>query len=83
MTLKAQRPGFLTVCRDILSYCGGWFLIIYQALFVPPKDVNEWFLLLGGSLIGVPGVAEIIAWRGRTTGGGQQQAPSDSASRPS
>lgn len=55
--------------RDILSYVGGWALIVYQALAVPPKDVNEWFLLLGGSLIGVPGVAEILAWRGRGDSG--------------
>lgn len=65
-----MRKTFLVITRDITSYFGGWFLIIYQALYVPPKDVNEWFLLLGGSLIGVPGVAEIIAWRGRTTGSG-------------
>jgi hypothetical protein len=31
--------------------------------------VNEWFLLLGGSLIGVPGVAEILAWRARGSTG--------------
>lgn len=51
--------------RDAISFCGGWFIILYQMLEVPPTQVNEWFLLLGGSLIGVPGVAEIIALRGR------------------
>jgi hypothetical protein len=51
------------VFKDVTSYLGGWALIAYQALFVPPREVNAWFLLLGGSLIGVPGIAEIIAWR--------------------
>lgn len=55
---------------DVSSYIGGWALIAYQALAVPPKDVNEWFLLLGGSLIGVPGVAEILAWKARGSTGG-------------
>jgi hypothetical protein len=50
--------------RDTISFVGGWFIILYQMLYVPPTGVNEWFLLLGGSLIGVPGVAEIIALRG-------------------
>jgi len=49
--------------RDVISFLGGWFIILYQMLEVPPTQVNEWFLLLGGSLIGVPGVAEIIALR--------------------
>jgi hypothetical protein len=70
VSTQARKPGRLTVLRDVTSYIGGWLLIGYQALAVPPRDVNEWFLLLGGSLIGVPGVAEILAWRGRGTGTG-------------
>jgi hypothetical protein len=61
---------------DVSSYIGGWALIAYQALAVPPKDVNEWFLLLGGSLIGVPGVAEILAWKAR--GGTGTETPDSS-----
>ena len=67
MSTQVQRPGWVTLLFDLLSYFGGWSLIGYQALAVPPKDVNEWFLLLGGSMIGVPGVAEILSWRGRGT----------------
>lgn len=70
MSTSSRKPAGRTVLRDVTSYVGGWALIIYQALAVPPKDVNEWFLLLAGSLIGVPGVAEIFAWRGRSTGMG-------------
>ncbi len=50
--------------RDSISLLGGWYIVLWQMLKVPPADVNEWFLLLGGSLIGVPGVAEVIALRG-------------------
>jgi len=54
--------------RDTVSFVGGWVIILYQMLGVPPTNVNEWFLLLGGSMIGVPGVAEIIALRGGRDG---------------
>jgi hypothetical protein len=57
--------------RDVISFVGGWFIILYQMLEVPPTQVNEWFLLLGGSLIGVPGIAEIIALRGKKLTDGQ------------
>lgn len=75
MSTQAHRPGWVTLLFDLLSYFGGWSLIGYQALAVPPKDVNEWFLLLGGSMIGVPGVAEILSWRGKD----QTPAPTGTA----
>lgn len=67
--MSARQLSGWALARDILSYVGGWGLIIYQAVAVPPEKVNEWFLLLGGSLIGVPGVAEILTWRTRGDGG--------------
>jgi len=70
---------WFTVFKDVTSYLGGWALIGYQALAVPPKDVNVWFLILGGSLIGVPGIAEIIAWRRDTANSGGLLPPPDSA----
>jgi hypothetical protein len=65
-------------------------LIVYQMLVVPPGNVNEWFLLLGGSLIGVPGIGEIISLRNRQNGSGtgtatsptSPPAPDSSAQRP-
>lgn len=72
----------MTLLFDLLSYFGGWSLIGYQALAVPPKDVNEWFLLLGGSMIGVPGVAEILSWRGRQGGTGDTAGSSPSSESP-
>jgi hypothetical protein len=77
---QTRKPGRLSVLKDVLSYVFGMALITYQALFVPPKDVNEWFLLLGGSLIGVPGVAEILAWRARGSTG--TEAPDSSPQPP-
>lgn len=49
--------------RDAIMFVGGWYVILYQMLEVPPQNVNEWFLLLGGAMIGVPGISEIIALR--------------------
>ena len=60
-------------------------LIFQQAVFVPPLQVNEWFLLLAGSLIGVPGVAELIALRGRGAagmGGALSASPAGDSSPP-
>lgn len=82
MSTQTGRPAWVTLLFDLVSYFGGWSLIGYQALAVPPKDVNEWFLLLGGSMIGVPGVAEILSWRGRQATGtdesGGSRPPPDS-----
>lgn len=76
MSTQGRKPGRRTVLRDIVSYVLGWGLIIYQALAVPPKDVNEWFLLLGGSLVGVPGIAEILKWRATGTAAPPLSPPS-------
>lgn len=69
------RPGRWTVTRDALSFLGGWALIFQQAVFVDPSQVNEAFLVLGGSLVGVPGlmlgatsVLDAISRRGGTPG---------------
>lgn len=64
----SARPSRLGVLRDITSYLGGWALIFKQAgiLFVPPAQANETLIWVAGLLIGVPGIAQIIAWR---TGG--------------
>lgn len=75
--MRRQRPGRWVVARDVFSYMGGWLLIFQQALFVDPSRVNPWFLLLGGSLIGVPGVAEVIAFRGRNASIGTAGASSE------
>jgi len=57
-------------------FVGGWLIILYQMLEVPPTQVNEWFLFLGGSMIGVPGIAEIIALRnGRAKPTVEQSSP--------
>lgn len=65
MNTSAHRPGRFTVLRDTTNFLGGWALIAYQVREVPPGDMNEWLLLLAGTLIGAPGIAEIFAWRNR------------------
>lgn len=67
-----STPSKVTVVKDVLSYAGGWALIVHQAVFVDPQDFNLWFLLVGGALVGVPGISQLIAMR---TGGGQSQLP--------
>jgi len=68
------RPGWITLARDITSYVGGWLLIFRQAgiLFDPPAQPNDTVIWIGALLIGVPGVAQILAWR---FGGGSTTAP--------
>lgn len=84
MSKRTRRPGWFTAFKDVTSYLGGWALIVYQALVVPPQQVNAWFLLLGGSLIGVPGISEIIAWRRTNTGTSVgSPLPQDSSAPPS
>jgi hypothetical protein len=48
-----------------MSYTGGWLLIFKQAgiFFAPPVQTNETLIWVAGLLIGVPGLAQLIAWR--------------------
>ena len=63
---RHHGPSTLTVVKDVLSYLGGWGLILHQALIVPPRDFNLTLVLLGGALVGIPGVGQLLAIR---TGG--------------
>lgn len=72
------RPRWVTVVLDVTSYMAGLALIGYQCLAVPPAEVNEWFLLLAGSMIGAPGAAEILAMRSRQQRGIGTDAPASS-----
>lgn len=73
---RHRGPSALTVAKDILSYLGGWGLILHQALIVPPKDFNLTLVLLGGALVGIPGVGQLLAIR--TGGLPSQDPPEDS-----
>jgi hypothetical protein len=68
------------VVKDILSYLGGWGLIIHQAIVVPPPDFNVTLVLLGGTLVGIPGVSQLLAIR---TGGSPSPDPSQESPPPS
>lgn len=74
-----KRPG-LTVFRDVTSYVGGWLLICKQAgiVFVPPPQPNDTLIWIAALLIGVPGVAQIIAMRF----GGSAASPGGSTTAP-
>lgn len=76
---RTPRPSTLTVVKDILSYLGGWGLILHQALVVPPQDFNLTLVLLGGTLVGIPGVGQLLAIR---TGGSPSQDPPEGSPRP-
>lgn len=60
---RRRRLSVTTVVKDILSYLGGWGLIVHQALVVPPQDFNLTLVLLGGTLVGIPGVGQLLALR--------------------
>jgi hypothetical protein len=75
-----RRPSATTVAKDILSYLGGWGLILHQALVVPPQDFNLTLVLLGGTLVGIPGVGQLLALR---TGGPPLPGPPEDSPSPS
>lgn len=76
---RRRRPGTFTVVKDVISYAGGWALIVYEVAVVPPADFQWLILLMGGALVGVPGAGQLLAMRT----GGQQSASPPEASRPS
>jgi hypothetical protein len=67
------------VLRDVLSFGLGWALIFQQALFVDPSRVNETFIWLAGTLLGVPGASEVLA-RIRSGTGGSGSPPASPGS---
>jgi hypothetical protein len=73
---RSRRPSRVTVAKDIVSYLGGWGLILHQALVVPPQDFNLTLVLLGGTLVGIPGVGQLLAIR--TGGSPSPDQPEDS-----
>ena len=75
------------LARDILTFFGGWTLIFMEVL---RPEVRESVLLLGGTAIGVPGlavgfstVAEALAARRGGTGGSTSQPAAEAPSRSS
>lgn len=59
-------PSRVDVGRDLLSFAGGWYLIIYQAQFAPVFNLA---VFVGGMVIaGVPGAVQ--AWNARPGGPG-------------
>jgi hypothetical protein len=67
------------VAKDALSYLGGWGLIAHQALVVQPQDFNLTLVLLGGTLVGIPGVGQLLALR---TGGSPSEDPPEESPSP-
>lgn len=68
------RPGWTTLLRDIGSYLIGVAIMFKQAgiIFTPPPQANQTLIWIAALLIGVPGVAQIIALR---FGTGSQPLP--------
>lgn len=62
---RARKPRTGTYIKDVLSYLGGWGLIVHQVAFVPRGDFNLWALGLGALLIGEPGLAQLRPYLGQ------------------
>lgn len=75
---RTRRPSVSTLVKDSVSYLLGWGLILHQALVVPPQDFNLTLVLLGGTLVGIPGVGQLLALRT----GGQPSPDQPGVSRP-
>ncbi len=76
-TTEGRRaPGRVVLIRDAASFLFGLALMSHQAFFVPPPDFNLWVLIMGGSLVGVPGAAQVLgAARGGQSGGSASTTP--------
>jgi len=61
---QRARPGRTTVLRDGASWIFGWLLIFKQAgiLFPAPDTVSLPLVVMGGLIIGVPGLAQLVLW---------------------
>ena len=80
----SSKPTRWDCFRDGLTFLGAWGIIGWQMLAVPPRNVNETFLLLAAALLGYPFGAEAVARiRGTTGGGGTTESVSPSSSSPS
>lgn len=74
---RRRRPDRFTVIKDVVSYIGGWGLILHQALIVPRPDFNLWLLGVGAGLVGAPGVGQL--WAMRTAGSPSEPPEEDSS----
>lgn len=77
--MSRRRTSTITVVKDLVSYLGGWGLIVHQAVVVDPRDFNLWLLALGGTLVGVPGFGQLLAMR---TGGSLSDSPPEGSPQP-
>ncbi len=77
---RPRRPAAFTLVKDIGAWLLGVGLIVHQAGFVPAQDFNITLTLLGGALIGVPGVSQLLALR--TGGSPSPDQPEESQPRP-
>lgn len=74
-TNQSRLPGLWTLVRDILTFCGGWTIIFFE---VQRPELRESVLVLGGAVIGVPGLAvgaSSVAEAFRRSGTGGSQSP--------
>lgn len=57
--------------RDAISFMLGWAMMLKQAgiFFEPPETFQFWVLAIGALVAGVPGFAQVLAWRFGATGG--------------
>lgn len=87
MTAPQQAPpGWFVILRDVVALTFPWVLIFKQAGigFTPPQDVSEPILWLAGSMLSVPGVAQILSFKfGGGTGMAVSPPPDPSPALPS
>jgi hypothetical protein len=70
--------------RDTVSFLLGWALMLKQAgiFFEPPEKFEFWVLAVGALVAGVPGFAQVLAWRFGATGGSPSAPPQPPAPLP-
>jgi len=84
-TQQQPPPGWFVILRDVVALTFPWVLIFKQAGigFAPPQEVSEPILWLAGSMLSVPGVAQILSFKfGGGTGTANSPPPDQPAALP-
>lgn len=65
MSERSERPGWLTLLRDVASYLTGVVLLAKQAGIglMPPAHPNDTLMWIGAALIGGPLIGKLVELR--------------------
>lgn len=76
---RGRTPGRFIISRDVLSFMGGWYLLIYQAQFA--SQFNLAVFIGGMVIVGVPGAAQAFTlWTSSRIESSSEDSPEQASS---